>query len=913
MIDEQLYSRQLYVIGNDAMRKINCASVLIYGMSGVSVEIAKNVVLGGIKKLGLYDVNCVQNNDLLVNFYLNESNLGKNKIDCIREKISQLNPYVVIENENNNGTIENIIVKYDVLVVCNETLINMIHLNNLCRKNNIKFISANTIGHFGNIFCDFGDNFTVYDTDGEEEKNGIVVKMENNNITTSETHQLYVGDVINIIMNDKNIDNIKILKVLDAFTFTTDYDFGKYDYVVDVKFLQVKQKETINFKNLENSILDPQFANIISEDVEKQKKLHEFNIKFDMFVNIKNKLPDENDVNFFGKDNDDMIKLLSMLKKKLPPLDYIIGSISSQEVIKAISGKFTPINQWLYIDYACIDNLDEFKDKIKEQQIFIIGAGAIGCELLKNLAMIGIKNITITDMDTIEKSNLNRQFLFRNNDIGKYKSDCAKDAILKIKPDMNIVAQKFKIGSETTQIYNSDFFKNKIVLTALDNVQTRMYVDNLCVENKIPMIDSGTLGTKGNVQIVYPYMTETYSSSVDPPEKSIPVCTIKSYPYLIDHTIQWARELFEGWFNKAPQNYMKFKNDKNFVENIKLDSSQYAEIIKDVKFILDNKIKNNKDCILFAYKMFHEQFRDLILNLTKDCPKNKLTDEGIPFWSGTKKYPSEIILDLTNEMHIGFIEATANLWADVHKVNHIDKNDIMCVLKNLAKPEFREKNKDEKDNDNKININIDELNFNIDVLTFEKDCDSNFHIDFITHTSNLRATNYKIQTIDRLKTKGIAGKIIPAIATTTSLVSSLVVIELLKIIMNKTKNFNNTFINLATSFMGFSEPIIAKKTKIGIYEFSLWDELIYNDQPIKNIMEDLKQKFNCDISITLGEFNLINNLMSKKTLDNRMCKNVKQLYKEICKQDNEPKHLILSVIVDIDDDNSEIVSCKIVL
>ena len=90
-IDEALYSRQLYVLGADAMRRMMGSSVLIVGLNGLGVEIAKNVVLGGVKSVTLHDDAPVQLSDLGAQFFLRETDVGRPRAAVTQPRLAELN------------------------------------------------------------------------------------------------------------------------------------------------------------------------------------------------------------------------------------------------------------------------------------------------------------------------------------------------------------------------------------------------------------------------------------------------------------------------------------------------------------------------------------------------------------------------------------------------------------------------------------------------------------------------------------------------------------------------------------------------------------------------------------------------------------------------------------------------------
>ena len=115
-IDESLYSRQLYVLGHDAMRRMASSDVLISGLGGLGVEVAKNVILGGVKSVTLHDVKAASTSDLASQFYLTADDIGTNRATACHTRLSELNNYVPLSTCTDELT-EDIITKYRVVVL----------------------------------------------------------------------------------------------------------------------------------------------------------------------------------------------------------------------------------------------------------------------------------------------------------------------------------------------------------------------------------------------------------------------------------------------------------------------------------------------------------------------------------------------------------------------------------------------------------------------------------------------------------------------------------------------------------------------------------------------------------------------------------------------------------------------------
>ncbi|NVM03802.1 MAG: HesA/MoeB/ThiF family protein [Candidatus Helarchaeota archaeon] len=143
------------------------------------------------------------------------------------------------------------------------------------------------------------------------------------------------------------------------------------------------------------------------------------------------------------------------------------------------------------------------QQKIRNGKVFIAGMGALGCVVAQNLVLMGIGKLIICDFDTIEKSNLSRQMLFLESDINMPKSTVAKNRLIKLNPDIDILAFNKKIQEISPKIYE----ECDVIVDGLDTFEARRWLNSISIDKKKPLVHGGMYGWLGNVQVVIPFKT----------------------------------------------------------------------------------------------------------------------------------------------------------------------------------------------------------------------------------------------------------------------------------------------------------------------------------------------------------------------------------------------------------------------
>ncbi|TBU11237.1 ubiquitin-activating enzyme [Hamiltosporidium tvaerminnensis] len=398
---------------------------------------------------------------------------------------------------------------------------------------------------------------------------------------------------------------------------------------------------------------------------------------------------------------------------------------------------------------------------------------------------------------------------------------------------------------KTVSIFSDTFLiETSLLVNALDNIEARLYVDRRCITNKIPLFESGTLGTK-----------ESYSSSRDQPDKSIPSCSIQwalsefksnfeEKIISICEYIKCGGDILEGdsmdrGINYRGVNYRDSKLEGNSNGNIELDPvNNSINNLHPVNTIPTTSTPYITNATTNNTIPTHDNLSTESVAI-ETFPVGHVTREGQPFWVPLKRPPLPFIFNKDDCVHVLFVQSYCRVICNVYEIKGLEGNgdgvsykevkDIIrdgiydksmlegvndngsklegvsekgsnikgvsnstnkqhpfdnCSIKQHPLNKSSNEQRPFNHQPNTLHTNIPSYNNTNNIITLhpvtlKKDNDSNGHIDFIYACANLKAHNYKIKEVSKLTVKGIAGRIIPAIATTTSVISGLCVLEMI--------------------------------------------------------------------------------------------------------------------------------------
>ncbi|CEJ00366.1 hypothetical protein RMCBS344292_14423 [Rhizopus microsporus] len=403
--------------------------------------------------------------------------------------------------------------------------------------------------------------------------------------------------------------------------------------------------------------------------------------------------------------------------------------------------------------YNCAVLGEELYNKVSNSRVLLVGAGGIGCELLKNLVLSGFRDIEVIDLDTIDISNLNRQFLFQRQHVKKAKAHVAKESALKFNPSVKINSTQANIKDPQ---FNVQWFKQfTLVLNALDNLDARRHVNAMCLAANIPLVESGTQGYLGQAYVIKKNVTECFDCQPKPTPTTYPVCTIRSTPSAPIHCIVWAKSyLFSQLFSNS--------EDEDVLEP---DSSE-------------------------------ENANELVA-LARETEELK----AIKAAAGSTDYP-KMVFDKVFNVDVQRLLSMESMWKNRKKPSPLNYD---MMEKNL-----QEKTKEQKEDSQTLpDQKVWSLEENFDVfketvtrlssrlvkekeknpeatLSFDKDDED--AMKFVTAAANLRAHIFQIPTKSLFDAKSMAGNIIPAIATTNAVIAGVVVMKAFGVLRGNIEN-----------------------------------------------------------------------------------------------------------------------------
>jgi molybdopterin/thiamine biosynthesis adenylyltransferase len=425
----------------------------------------------------------------------------------------------------------------------------------------------------------------------------------------------------------------------------------------------------------------------------------------------------------------------------------------------------------------------------------VVGAGATGSELLKDFAMCGVGtgkwfNVVIADDDIVERSNLSRQFLYRSSDIKNKKAVCAAAAASVMNSDFKVRGYAQRVDENTPSTFGANC---DVTVMAVDSDVARSVVAQRCqyaFRQPQPCLNLGTSGLSLSTDSIIPHVTTSYSSmrapSAAPQEMN---CQERTVPRTIRHCISLAKRQFELLFVGLP---------------------------KDEEPLSLTGVRDWNECVIWARMLFDWCNESWVEDVKRQWPASD------PIWQG-RALPRVVEFDHMDELVQQFVGSAAVLKSVACRITapaemRGQKNDIFAAIAQAAST-----------------LPLARLTENAkkcvsSITCFEKDDDTNFHVDFVASCANLKARMFHVTPCTcklrfphqqlpasdsavlaaHFEAKVEAGGIVPAVSTATSVASALTCLDVFRVALHKrapgSVSFPGRFLNLGhikTTFSTF--------------------------------------------------------------------------------------------------------------
>lgn len=427
----------------------------------------------------------------------------------------------------------------------------------------------------------------------------------------------------------------------------------------------------------------------------------------------------------------------------------------------------------------------ELRQKIEQSKILLVGAGGIGCEVLKNLTLTGFNSIDAVDLDTIDVSNLNRQFLFNKSNVGQSKS---KVAIEIAKKEYALSTDGLQLNSIHKSIllseFDVDFFRQySFVINALDNRAARSHVNRMCLSAEVPLLESGTAGYTGQSKLIKNSLTACYEcDGIQKEGRTYATCTIRNTPSQPIHCIVWAKHLFHQLFGEDdPDNDVSPQMDAEAMVSSS-DSN------KSLHMNGNNGLSEHKND---SRETSHQNVNGVVPSDQEDKPKSHTLSTRE--WATLNNYDPVLLIQKLYNDDIKYLLSMDNLWKERAKPIPLD-------YINLIKDSHDEPHCSRAIDDENLKLGnqrlwspkecvdilsdcVEKLHQRMKISGFQQwDKDDEIALNFVVAASNLRSKCFSIERKSPFDVKSLAGNIVPAISSTNSIIGGLLVLQAIRLL-----------------------------------------------------------------------------------------------------------------------------------